>query len=151
MNAYELRTLRRPSWREMEPLIEQSRREGFRFLERLRREYESGAATFGGPGETLLGVYAGAELVAAGGVSADPYEPRPDAGRIRHLYVAPAHRRQGIGRMLMAALIDAARAHFGVLVLRTDTAAAARFYASLGFRPVAGHPHHTHRLQLRAD
>jgi ribosomal protein S18 acetylase RimI-like enzyme len=79
-------------------------------------------------------------------VSADPREP--GAGRIRHVYVARARRREGIGRMLMAALADASRPHFGLLVLRTDTAAAARFYESLGFQPVAGQPHHPHRLPL---
>lgn len=151
MGDYAVRVLRPPSWREMEPLIEESRGEGFRFLQRLRREHESGATTFDVPGETLLGVYAGAELVGVGGVSADPYDPRPGSGRIRHVYVARAHRRRGIGLTLVAALIDAARPHFGVLALRTDPAAAARFYESLGFQPAPGHPHHTHRLALQPD
>jgi GNAT superfamily N-acetyltransferase len=143
-----IRPLRPPSWSEMDFLLQESEREGFCFLARLRRAYESGAARFDGPGETLLGVYAEGELVAVGGVSADPYEAGPRAGRIRHVYVARARRGQGIGRRLMAALIQAAHPHFDALALRTDTAQAAAFYQALGFQPVADHPHHTHRLPL---
>jgi GNAT superfamily N-acetyltransferase len=141
-------SLSSPDWREVEPLIAESEREGFRFLARLRAEHASGAARFGGPGEALLGVYADGALVAVGGVCADRYEPGERVGRIRHVYVARAHRRQGAGRLLLAALIDVARPRFYVLTLRTDTAAAARFYEALGWTPVPDHPHHTHRRHL---
>jgi hypothetical protein len=67
MGDYAVRVLRPPSWSEIESLAAESREEGFRFLQRLRREYESGAVTFGAPGETLLGVYAGTELVRSAG------------------------------------------------------------------------------------
>jgi GNAT superfamily N-acetyltransferase len=141
--------LRPPPWRDLEPLIAESEREGFAFLARLRREHASGAARFDAPGEVLLGVHDGAELVAVGGVSIDPYTPGPRAGRIRHVYVAPSQRRRGTGRTLVHALIHAARPHFDVLTLRTDTAEGAAFYEALGFSPVAGAPHHTHVLRLR--
>lgn len=144
----EVRALRPPPWGELEPLIAESGRDGFRFLARLRREHESGEARFERPGEVLLGLYAGGVLAAVGGVSADPYEPGPRAGRIRHVYVARAHRRRGRGRRLVESLVAAARPHFDALTLRTDTAEGARFYEAIGFAPVAGHPRHTHRRRL---
>jgi GNAT superfamily N-acetyltransferase len=148
MEEFEIRPLRPPPWTALEPLIAESEREGFRFLARLRREHEAGEQRFDGPGEVLLGVFAGGALAAVGGVTADPYEPGPRAGRIRHVYVARTRRRHGVGRMLVDALIAAARPHFDALTLRTDTAEAARFYEALGFAPVTGSPHHTHRLCL---
>lgn len=150
MNAIEIAPLTPADWRELEPLIAESEQEGFRFLARLRAEHASGAVRFDAPGEALLGVYAGGELVAVGGVSVDPYEPGGRVGRIRHVFVARDHRRHGIGRRLLAALMEAARPHFGVLTLRTDTAAAARFYEALEFAPVPDHPHHTHRRDFTA-
>lgn len=148
MNCMAIVTLAPPDWREVEPLIAESQREGFRFLARLRAEHASGAARFDGPGEALLGVHVDGEMVAVGGVSADPYEAGDRVGRIRHVFVSRGHRRHGVGRMLLAALVDAARPHYDVLTLRTDTAAAARFYEALGFTPVPDHPHHTHRLAV---
>lgn len=139
-----------PPWPRIEPLIGESEREGFRFLARLRREYESGSTRFDRTGEVLLGVESGPALVAVGGLTRDPYGADPRTGRLRHLYVSPAHRRRGVGRLLAAALVEAARPHFDVLTLRTDTEAAARFYEALGFAPVAGSDH-THRLALRHE
>lgn len=144
-----VRTLPPPPWPKIEPLIRESEREGFRFLARLRREYEAGSTRFDRPGEVLLGVESGPELVAVDGLTVDPYEADPRTGRLRHLYVSPGHRRHGIGRLLVAALVEAARPWFDVLTLRTDTEAAARFYQALGFAPAAGSEHHTHRLELR--
>lgn len=143
-----VRTLLPPPWPVLEPLIRASEREGFRFLARLRREYEDGSTRFDRAGEVLLGVESGPELIAVGGLTADPYAAEPRVGRLRHLYVSPAHRRRGAGRLLVAALVEAARPHFDTLTLRTDTEAAARFYEALGFAPAAGAEHHTHRLVL---
>lgn len=149
MDDLEVRALRPPPWGGLEPLMAESEREGFRFLARLRAEHEAGTQRFDGPGEVLLGLYVDGALAALGGVSADPYEPGPRAGRVRHVYVARARRRRGVGRRLVEALVASARPHFDALTLRTDTAAGARFYEALGFAPVPGHPHHTHRMRLR--
>ena len=144
-----VRALLPPPWPEIEPLIRESEREGFRFLARLRREFEAGSTRFDRAGEVLLGVERDSKLVAVGGLTLDPYEAEPRVGRLRHLYVLPSHRRRGAGRLLVAALVEAARPHFDTLTLRTDTEAAARFYQALGFAPAAGSEHHTHRLALR--
>jgi GNAT superfamily N-acetyltransferase len=147
--ALSVRSLLPPPWPELAPVIEESEGEGFRFLVRLRREFLDGANRFDAPGEALLGCRRGGELVGVGGLNRDPYSPEPRVGRLRHLYVAVAHRKAGIGRVLVAALVDAARPHFDVLRLRTDTDAAARFYEALGFAPVSS-PHASHRMALGA-
>lgn len=132
----------------LEPLVEESAREGHRFLHRLVDAHASGETRFDGPGEVLLGVYEGPELVAVGGVSRDPYGGDADVGRLRHLYVKASHRRSGVGRRLVAALEAHARGHFRALVLRTESEAAARFYAVLGYRALPPGGTATHRRDL---
>ena len=132
----------------LHPLVEESTREGYRFLRRLESEYEAGELRFDGPGEVLLGVFDGRDLVAVGGVSRDPYEGAAGTGRIRHVYVRATHRRRGVGRELVAALEAHARGRFSSLVLRTDTEAAARFYSRLGYQALPPGGTATHRRDL---
>jgi GNAT superfamily N-acetyltransferase len=132
----------------VEALAQESTREGFRFVRRLVDEHASGQVRFDGPGEVLLGVFAGAELVAVGGVTRDPYGGEANVGRVRHVYVRPDRRRRGVGERLLAALEAHARGHFTALVLRTDTTAAAGFYAALGYRALPPGGTATHRREL---
>lgn len=147
-DGYTIRPLPPSSLGEVERLVEASVREGFRFLARLRDEHASGANRFDGAGEVLLGAFRGEELIAVGGLDRDPYGGDPRTGRIRHVYVLPSARRTGAGRALVRALIRRAQSRFGQLVLRTDTAGAARFYEALGFRPEREIESATHRLSL---
>lgn len=94
----------------------------------------------------LFGAY-GAELLGVGGLTPDPYTDRPDLGRVRHLYVLPARRAEGVGRTLVVAVILEAQRHYRELRLRTDTQAAAAFYRALGFSSTT-QPHATHILAL---
>lgn len=121
-----------------------SRREGFEFVARL--VHEQAAGYFGKPGTALFGAY-DAELLGVGGLTPDPYIDRPDTGRVRHLYVLPAHRAEGIGRALIGAITEEARLYYRVLRLRTDTQTAAAFYRALGFSTIT-QPHATHVLTL---
>jgi GNAT superfamily N-acetyltransferase len=132
----------------LKPLVDEGTREGFRFPRRLVDEHASGEVRFDGAGEVLLGVFDGEALVAVGGVTRDPYGGDGSVGRVRHVYVRAAHRRRGVGERLVAALEAHARGHFGALVLRTDTEAAARFYAALGYEPVTAGGTATHRREL---
>jgi len=132
----------------LKPLVAEGEREGFRFPRRLVDEHASGRVRFDAPGEVLLGVFEGDELVAFGGVTRDPYGDADGAGRIRHVYVRAAHRRRGIGARLMRALEAHARRHFSTLTLRTDTEAAARFYSALGFDALPPGGTATHRREL---
>jgi ribosomal protein S18 acetylase RimI-like enzyme len=129
-------------------LIAESEREGLRFGRRLAEEWASGATRFDGPGEALFVARAGNDVVGVCGLSVDPYAARPDVGRVRHLYVRPAHRRRAIGEALVSAVIAAARGRFAHLHLRTNNPAAARLYERLGFRPTPGAGQHTHVLAL---
>lgn len=150
MNRFDIRPMGSPPWPGLDALEDASVREGLRFLPRLREEYERGENQFDQEGEVLLGVFRGAQLVAVGGLNRDPYSGRPAAGRVRHLYVLPSVRREGVGRALVQALIAHARPRFDELVLRTDTAAAARFYEALGFVPDSSIAGATHRLPAAA-
>jgi len=132
------------------PLLAASISEGFRFVERLVREWEEGKACFDRPGEVLLAAYEGASIVAIGGLTADPYTGDPMLGRLRHLYVGPHARRRGIGRQLMQALEQVAQTAYRAVVLRTDTASGAQFYESLGYAPLPAGGTATHRRELAA-
>ncbi|MBV9773510.1 MAG: GNAT family N-acetyltransferase [Gemmatimonadetes bacterium] len=147
LTSLTIRSLLPPPWPALAPLVDESRREGFSFLVRLRADFENGSNRFDAAGEALLGGWCGEALVAVGGLNRDPYAPEPRVGRLRHLYVAHAFRGRGVGRALVEALVSAAATHYDVLRLRTDTPDAARFYEALGFVPVAER-HATHRLVL---
>ncbi|HEU0013376.1 MAG TPA: GNAT family N-acetyltransferase, partial [Longimicrobium sp.] len=138
-------------WAGFDALLDASAAEGFRFLARLRDEHASGRNRFDAEGEVLLGAFRGGELVGVGGLNRDPYSGDPRTGRIRHLYVLPTHRRHGTGRRLTGELLAHARHWFDRVVLRTDTAAAARFYEALGFAPEPRIPGATHSVALTAN
>jgi GNAT superfamily N-acetyltransferase len=83
------------------------------------------------------------------GLNTDPYTESPGVGRFRRLYVLASFRRAGVGGQLVRAVVAAARGHFHVLRLRTESEAAARFYEALGFQPCVGKPDCTHTLILQ--
>ncbi|NJM61130.1 MAG: GNAT family N-acetyltransferase [Oscillatoriales cyanobacterium RU_3_3] len=132
----------------MNHLVEESLSQGFRFVERLLREYRSGFNCFDKPGEILLAASDRGRSIAIGGLNRDPYFNDPKIGRLRHLYVELAWRRQGIGRLLVDRLIREAAQHYQLLTLRTDTPAADKFYRKLGFKTHPNWEHTTHHLPL---
>ena len=144
----DIRALLPPPWPLLTPLMEASRKEGFRFLLRLEQEYRSGQVCFDAAGETLLGAFEDSALVAVGGLTRDSYGEDPRSGRVRHLYVLPEWRGRGIGRMLMAEIERRAGSQFRALVLRTDTVAGARFYQALGYELLPAGGTATHRRSL---
>lgn len=117
-------------------LIAESEAEGFRFLARLRRADTVDTAYLESGHSIVIGIFDGESLVATGGLTPDPYLDDPAIGRVRHVYVASAYRRRGLGRQLIAALEHRARPRYALLRLRTDTARAAAFYEAIGYRPV---------------
>jgi GNAT superfamily N-acetyltransferase len=107
-----------------------ARHEGHGHLDRLIADWNSGAVRFDRPGEVLLIVYSGDELVGIGGLT---IEPRLDnALRLRRFYVAPQRRGHGIGRMLAERLMRLAGSAEALTVNAGDEAAA-RFWERLGF------------------
>jgi GNAT superfamily N-acetyltransferase len=146
-DRYELKRLD-PASEQFAGLVEESRLEGYWMLVRLRDGWTSGANRFRKRGETMLAAWNGEVLAGVGGLNVDPYVEGRREGRVRHVYVSAQHRRRGVGRLLLAAIIDRARRHFPVLNVRAPQEAFA-FYEALGFRRIENDEFVTHRMKLR--
>ena len=117
----------------------------FNMLRRLEENWQRGENRFNAPGEKLLGAFAHGQLVGVCGLNIDPFSQQPRAGRIRHLYIAERHRRQGIGHQLLVSVITHSGSSFDFLNTHAPSTAWS-FYENLGFRPVHDEPRVTHRL-----
>ncbi len=130
-------------------LVAEAREEGFAFLETAEQEWASGENRFSKPGEGFYAVFAvereEEQLAAVGALGQDPYLQTPEIGRLRRIYVRAAWRRQGIGRLLVAAMLADGRQSFRAVRLRADNANAGRLYERCGFAPQVD-PHATHIL-----
>jgi GNAT superfamily N-acetyltransferase len=133
---------------DLRPLLARSEQEGFNMLRRLHDAWQAGTNLFDRPGEALFEARADGHLLGVCGLNADPYLDDPTVGRVRHLYVLPEARRTGVGRALVAEILDHARTRFTRLRLRTLNPEASRFYLALGFTPIDDDPHATHTLTL---
>ena len=120
----------------LETLRAESVVEGYKFVARLCDEWLSGLNRFGAPGEGLFVAQNLTGIVGVCGLNRDPYVDDASIGRVRHLYVSPSCRRQGIGRALVRTVMDAATNRFRMLRLRT-TPVAGSFYQRLGFQCVS--------------
>ncbi|HEY4108737.1 GNAT family N-acetyltransferase [Puia sp.] len=118
----------------MRSLVGESTRAGVAFLQRTIDDWDSGANRFDQPGEKLWGLFLGKELIGVGGLNIDPYTVTPKVGRVRHLYVREARRREGYATFIMNKIMEEAGHHFTVLRLFTDNAEASAFYEKLGFK-----------------
>jgi ribosomal protein S18 acetylase RimI-like enzyme len=128
-------------------LVQESMAEGHRMLLRLKENWLIGRNTFDRPGEVLVCALRGGKLVGVCGRNIDPYETEPRAGRIRHLYVSAAHRRQGVGSLLLSQLSNDACQFFDFLNARAPVEAFG-FYERRGFTRVENVEAVTHRLML---
>lgn len=133
---------------EADDLVRQSLAEGYRFVEPMVARFRSGETRYDKPGEAIFGVRLEGTLVAMGALTPDPYYRHPGVGRVRHVYVSQFCRRQGAGRALLAAIVEEARRHYRLLLLRTQTESAARFYEALGFSAESPSPDATHSMDL---
>ncbi len=131
----------------LNPLLDSSEQEGFRFLRRLYDDYVSAANRFDRPGEGLFVAWLRDRPVGMCGLNRDPFAHDDAAGRLRRLYVHPSVRRRGVGRSLVAAVVAEARGTYRILRLRTDNPAAGAFYCALGFSPAPSETA-THVLNL---
>jgi GNAT superfamily N-acetyltransferase len=133
---------------DLEQFISASVRENFRFLERLRRDWESGDNRFANLGEALFVAQVGGRLVGVCGLNRDPYSPDAGVGRLRRLYVLPQFRRQGVARCLVSRAMSVAREHYASVRLRTDNVDASRFYEALGFEQTFSTAEATHEFAM---
>lgn len=107
--------------------------EGYRFIERLHEEWQSGAVRFEGPGETLIVAMADGGCAAVGGLTVDPVVE--GALRVRRFYVRPAFRGNGLGRRLAGMLLEHAGGSTALLTVNAGTDAASHFWERMGFVP----------------
>lgn len=133
---------------DLQPLLVESRQQGFEFLQRLVNEYARGTNCFAGSNEALFSVYNGEDLIAVGGLNADPYLKEEGIGRVRHVYVLSAWRRQGVGRLLVERIIEEASHNYSLLTLRTFNPQADQFYRAIGFQTKPEIKATTHYLVL---
>lgn len=118
---------------DVDRLLDAAAGEGHNLMSRLVEEWRDGSNRFDGPGEVLAEVRCGGALCGVGGVNVDPYIDDPTVGRIRHVYVHPSRRRQGVGKTLIEYLVEHARGHFERVRLRSLRDPGPDFYAALGF------------------
>ena len=126
-----------------ETLRSEAQADGYAFVDRLARDWASGATRFDRAGEALLVVHVDNKFAAVGGLTVDP--AIPEALRMRRFYVRKRFRRCGIGRRLAAALLERAAAA-GRAVTVNAAVGSAPFWAALGFIPDA-RDGHTHMLK----
>jgi putative acetyltransferase len=89
-------------------------------------------------GQLLLALVDGA-VAGCGAFAPLPDADYPNACEMKRLYVRPAFRRFGLGRLIAQALLDEARqAGYSTMLLDTldDMEAARELYATLGFRDI---------------
>ena len=128
-------------------LLADSEAAGSRIVRRLVDEWADRANRFDRPGEALFAASFAGPLVGVCGLNVDPYAGAPRIGRVRHLYVLTGLRRRGVGRQLVARVIERASARFDALRLSTNNEAAARLYAAMGFRASGEKGTFTHVLE----
>lgn len=94
---------------------------------------------YGAPGGQLLLALVDGDIAGCGAFSPLPEADYPNACEMKRLYVRPAFRRFGLGRMLTQALLDdARRAGYSTMLLDTldDMESARSLYATLGFHDI---------------
>ncbi len=121
--------------------------EGIRFVQRTIDAWRSGENRFDHPGEAFFLVRDEDEVVGMCGLNIDPFVDLPSVGRVRHLYVSPSRRREGLGTVLVLSVIDAAADRFDSLRLRTYDPVADAFYVEVGFAR-RDHESATHTMDL---
>ncbi|KKI91050.1 hypothetical protein WQ54_16995 [Bacillus sp. SA1-12] len=134
----------------IQSLLIQSKKEGFRFVKRLVNDLKTGENTYKQPGEVLFGVFnSEGSLVAIGGINIDPFSNIPYIGRLSRFYVSKEYRRKGLGRLLLKKIIAEASNDFNILVLHTDTKLANFFYTCTGFSKGNLYPKSTLYMELQ--
>ena len=137
-NGIELVTFTDSNYLLIENLVDESKQEGFEFVQRTIDDWNTGTNRFSHAGEGFWGLVAGTGLIGIGGLNVDPYVEDAGTGRVRHLYIRQAYRRKGCASLLMNTIIAQAQLHFHVLRLLTTNPAAAVFYEKLGFEHSPG-------------
>lgn len=108
-------------------------------FQRFEEELASLPADYAAPAGCLKLAFIDGALAGCGALRPAPDCDYPNACEMKRLYVRPAFRRFGLGRVLAQALLDEAqRAGYSHVLLDTldDMEAARDLYASLGFEEI---------------
>jgi len=124
-------------------LRDEARGQGFGMLDRLARDWESGADRYARENEALLAAFVDGALAGIGGLTHDPV--LPGALRMRRFYVGQRFRRLGVARRLAEALLALPRGDRKLVTVNAGTPAAPAFWEALGFARDNG-ASHTHVL-----
>jgi GNAT superfamily N-acetyltransferase len=117
--------------------------EGVRNVSLLAAEWTSGVDQYDGRDEALFAAFIEGDLAGIGGVTTETGAGEP-AMRMRRLYVRPAFRRTGLGRVLAGAMMQQGFAGARLLTANARaTPAAPPFWEAMGFEP-ADMPGFTH-------
>ena len=109
-------------------------------FQNFEAELASLPGEYAAPAGQLLLAFVGDALAGCGGLRALPDADHANACEMKRLYVRPAFRRFGLGRVLAEALLDEARrAGYSTMLLDTldEMESARELYATLGFVEVA--------------
>jgi GNAT superfamily N-acetyltransferase len=106
--------------------------EGFNMLHRLEENWLNGQNRFDRPGEKLLGAYADDLIVGVCGLNIDPFTEITGTGRLRHLYVDTAWRRNHVGSGLLSEILKDAGLWFDFINTNAPSSAFT-FYERAGF------------------
>lgn len=126
----------------LKDLAQVAEAEGFKFLHRLIREWDSGDNRFDRPGEVLIGTEERGELIGVLGINRFG-----DVARLRRFYVRPVHRNRGIGAGLLSE-VERLTTDAACIELFTDNPVAARFYELRGYENVTNKEWVTHRKRM---
>lgn len=129
-------------------LIQESEKEGYRFVSRLVSEYEDGTNTFSEQGEVLYGAWDGTDLVAIGGLNRNVTSSTENSARLHRFYISPEHRRKGVGSELFKAIFVHSKGQFKEITTKTESAKADAFYRANGFVFEERSPDISHVLSL---
>ncbi|KHE72031.1 GNAT family N-acetyltransferase [Halobacillus sp. BBL2006] len=150
MYEFQVRKIENLMQYDLSDLAAEGKKDGFRFLERLIRDYDDGSNTFSDCGEAIYGVFNKERvIIAIGGLNVNPFSYEQRIARLRRFYVSKAYRRKGVGRLLLNNIKSYAKMNFDVLVLHTDTKQGDQFYTSFGFTKADKYSNSTHYLMLK--
>jgi len=130
-------------------LIQESEREGYRFVSRLASEYEDGTHRFSEQGEAIYGAWEKDELIAIGGLYRNSTSKDENSARLFRFYTLPEHRRKGVGSELLKAISENAKGHFKEITTKTEAGNVDSFYRANGFVFDERSPDTTHVLSLQ--
>ncbi len=129
--AIEVRKISDLIQEDVSKLVQESEKEGYRFVSRLVSEYKDGTNTFREEGEALYGAWDGEVIVAIGGLNRHSVDST--SARLHRFYVLPEYRRKGIGGQLFRLISEEAKENFEEITTKTESAKADAFYRAVGF------------------